>query len=112
MQGFAWLSGMAADAERGDNEVVAEVDRLHDEVDRLAGKNVELRSEVDTFARKIASLEKWVVKSSQKNSSLAPSSGLLDARRGPRIPTVPSGGQRGESRASSLEPRHAPGPNR
>ena len=70
---------MATDAERGDDEVVAENERLYDEVDRLAGENVELRSAVDSFAHKIASLEKRVGKNSQ-NSSLPPSSGSVRTR--------------------------------
>jgi predicted nuclease with TOPRIM domain len=84
---------MATDAERGDDEVVAENERLHDEVDRLAGENgrlagevgrlagenVELRSAVDSFAHKIASLEKRVGKNSQ-NSSLPPSLGSVRTR--------------------------------
>ena len=91
---------MATDAERGDDKVVAENERLHDEVDRLAGENgrlagevgrlagevgrlagenVELRSAVDSFAHKIASLEKRVGKNSQ-NSSLPPSSGSVRTR--------------------------------
>jgi predicted nuclease with TOPRIM domain len=87
---------MATDAERGDDEVVAEngrlagengrlageVDRLAGENGRLAGENVELRSAVDSFAHKIASLEKRVGKNSQnsQNSLLPPSSGSVRTR--------------------------------
>ena len=73
---------MAAGAEQGDN-VIAENDRLRGENDRLAGQagnlageNVELRSEIDSFARKIAALEKRLGKNSE-NSSLPPSSDLF-----------------------------------
>jgi transposase len=93
---------MAAGAERGDNKVVAENERLHDEVDRLAGENVELRSEVESFARKIASLEKRVGKNSQ-NSSLPPSSDLFGRPKRPEIPN------RATRRAMGRKPGKQPG---
>jgi hypothetical protein len=93
---------MAAGAERGDNKVVAENERLHDEVDRLAGENVELRSEVESLARKIASLEKRVGKNSQ-NSSLPPSSDLFGRPKRPEIPN------RATRRAMGRKPGKQPG---
>ena len=107
---------MATDAERGDDEVVAENERLHDEVDRLAGENgrlagevdrlagenVELRSAVDSFAHKIASLEKRVGKNSQ-NSSLPPSSDLFGRPKRSEIPN------RATRRAMGRKPGKQPG---
>src|SRR5665647_3745454 len=78
---------MATGAERGDEKLGAENDRLHiendrlsGEVDRLTGENAGLRSTIDSFARKIASLEKRVGKNSE-NSSLPPSSDLFGRKK-------------------------------
>jgi hypothetical protein len=78
---------MAAGPERDDNSVVVENERLRvenerltSEVDRLAGENAELRSTVDSFGRKIASLEKRLGKNSE-NSSLPPSSDLFGRKK-------------------------------
>src|ERR1035437_823025 len=78
---------MAAGPERDDNSVVVENERLSvenerltSEVDRLAGENAELRSTVDSFGRKIASLEKRLGKDSE-NSSLPPLSDLFGRKK-------------------------------
>lgn len=101
---------MASGGEQGDNEVVAENDRLHGEVDRLTGEvarltgeNVELRSEIDSFARKIAALEKRLGKNSE-NSSLPPSSDLFGRKK-----DKPENANRAAPRALGRNPGKQPG---
>jgi transposase len=101
---------MAAGAEQGDNGVVTEaeglrieVDRLTGEVDRLTGENAELRVAVDSFARKIAALEKRLGKSSE-NSSLPPSSDLFGQRK-----DKPENANRAARRAMGRKPGKQPG---
>jgi transposase len=101
---------MASGVERSDAEVVIENDRLRGEVeqltgevDRLAGENLGLRSEIDSFARKIAALEKRLGKNSE-NSSLPPSSDLFGRKK-----DRPENANRAARRALGRKPGKQPG---
>ncbi len=107
---------MAAGGKQGENEVVAENDRLRNQVGRLTvgigrltDENseliveiVELRAAVDSFARKIASLEKRLGKNSE-NSSLPPSSDLFGPKK-----DKPENANRAARRALGRKPGKQP----
>jgi transposase len=101
---------MASGSEQNEGEVAAAADRLRvenerltDEVDLLAGENLELRSEIDSFARKIAALEKRLGKNSE-NSSLPPSLDLFG-----RAKHRPENANRAARRALGRKPGKQPG---